>query len=254
MKPPSILIQIALWAGAALLSQGAWAAQSAASVDATPVRVLLAPALETTLVSLMPGRIVEVNAALGQAFTKGRVLVRFDCSEQQARVAMSEAERNSAEQELEVKLHLQGLQQATEVEVGLAANVVDRARAQVRMYKAQLAHCSVTAPFSGYTAKVLVRPFQGVAANQPLLEVISDGPLKLRLNVPGVWLRWLKIGTPFSVAIDETGKTYEARVTAINARVDAVSQTVELEAKLAARAPELLPGMSGNARFNPPAP
>jgi len=180
--------------------------------------------------------------------------VRFDCSEQQARVAMSEAERTSAEQELDVKLRLQGLQQATEVEVGLAANAVDRARAQVRMYKAQLAHCSVTAPFSGYTAKVLVRPFQGVAASQPLLEVVSDGPLKLRLNVPGVWLRWLKTGTPFSVAIDETGETYEARVTAINARVDAVSQTAELEARLVARPLELLPGMSGNARFIPPAP
>jgi RND family efflux transporter MFP subunit len=250
MKPPSTLIQFALWAGVALLSQVAWA-----QADATPpVRVLLSPALETTLVSQMPGRIVEVNTALGQAFTKGRVLVRFDCSEQQARIAMSEAERASAEQELDVKLRLQGLQQATEVEVGLATNAVDRARAQVRMVKAQLSHCSVIAPFSGQTVKVLVRPFQGVAANQPLLEVVSDGPLKFRLNVPGVWLRWLKTGAAFSVAIDETGKTYETRVTAINARVYAVSQTVELEASLITRAPELLPGMSGNARFNPPAP
>ncbi|MDR2187259.1 MAG: HlyD family efflux transporter periplasmic adaptor subunit [Azonexus sp.] len=251
MKPLSTLIRLACWASAALLSQGA-AAESAVSADATPVRVLLAPALETTLVSQMSGRIVEVNAVLGRAFTKGQVLIRFDCSEQQARVAMSEAERASAEQELEVKLRLQGLQQATEVEVGLAASLVEKTRAQVRMVKAQLAWCSVVAPFTGRTAKVLVRPFQGVAANQPLLEAVSDGPLKLRLNMPGVWLRWLKIGTAFSVAIDETGKTYEARVTAINARVDAVSQTVELEATLATRAPELLPGMSGNARFNPP--
>jgi len=251
MKPPPTLIQVVLWAGAALLSQGAWAQGTA---DATPVRVLLSPALETTLVSQMPGRIVEVNTALGQAFSKGHVLVRFDCSEQQARIAMCEAERASAEQELDVKLRLQGLQQATEVEVNLAANAVDRARAQVRMVKAQLSHCSVTAPFSGRTAKVLVRPFQGVAPSQPLLEVVSDGPLKLRLNVPGIWLRWLRTGAAFSVAIDETGKNYEARVTAINTRVDAVSQTIELEASLTARAPELLPGMSGNAHFNPPAP
>ncbi|MDR2839305.1 MAG: efflux RND transporter periplasmic adaptor subunit [Azonexus sp.] len=240
-----------------LAGQGVWAqgaAKPAAAPDATPVRVLLSPALETTLVSQMPGRIIEVNATLGKAFTKGSVLVRFDCAEQQARAAMSQAERASAEQELEGKLRLQGMHQATELEVGLAASAAERARAQVNMYKAQLGFCSVTAPFSGRAAKVLVRQFQGVAASQPLLEIVSDGPLKFRLNVPGAWLRWLKTGTVFDVAIDETGKTYGARVTAINARVDAVSQTVELEASLAARAPELLPGMSGNARFNPPAP
>lgn len=238
--------------GLALLTP--WAGAQGLANDVPPVRVLLSPALETTLVSQMPGRIVEVNTALGQAFAKGRVLVRFDCSEQQARIAMSEAERASAEQELDVKLRLQGLQQATEVEVALASSAVERARAQVAMYKAQLTHCSVVAPFSGRTAKAMVRPFQGVAASQPLLEVVSDGPLKLRLNVPGTWLRWLKTGTGFDVVIDETGKTYSARVTAINARVDAVSQTVELEASLVNRAPELLPGMSGNARFNLPKP
>jgi RND family efflux transporter MFP subunit len=257
MKPLPTLTRAALWASAVLVAQGTLAQgpqPPANAPDTTPVRVLLTPALETTLVSQMPGRIVEVNAALGQSFAKGRVLVRFDCAEQQARVAMSEAERASAEQELEVKLRLQGMQQATEMEVALAARATDRARAQVNMFKAQLAYCSVTAPFAGRTAKVLVRPFQGVAASQPLLEVVSDGPLKFRLNVPGTWLRWLKTGTAFEVAIDETGKTYPARVTAINARVDAVSQTVELEAALAGAAPELLPGMSGNARFNVPAP
>lgn len=48
--------------------------------------------------------------------------------------------------------------------------------------------------------------------------------------------------------IDETGKTYPARVTAINARVDAVAQTVELEASITGLPANSLAGMTGIAR------
>ncbi|MCY1399673.1 hypothetical protein D9M71_147340 [compost metagenome] len=54
---------------------------------------------------------------------------------------------------------------------------------------------------------------------------------------------------PLEVSILETGKTYPARISAINSRVDAVAQTVELEARLDAEHPELIAGMTGTARF-----
>ena len=82
--------------------------------------------------------------------------------------------------------------------------------------------------------------------------MVSDGPLKLRLNAPAKWVGWLKSGTRFEVSIDETTKVYKARVTAVNGRIDAVSQSIELEATIDEKAPDLLPGMSGAARFTPP--
>jgi multidrug efflux pump subunit AcrA (membrane-fusion protein) len=82
-----------------------------------------------------------------------------------------------------------------------------------------------------------------------LVELVSNDALKLRLNVPSKMLRTLKVGTPFEVDIEETGKTYTAKVSAINARVDAVAQTVELEARFATPSPALLAGMTGVARF-----
>ena len=83
----------------------------------------------------------------------------------------------------------------------------------------------------------------------PLVELVSDGSPKVRLNAPSHLLRTLRVGTPFEVAIDETGKTYAAKVTAINARVDAVAQTVELEGVITGKPAELLAGMTGTARF-----
>lgn len=228
------------------------AANPAATESADSIRFLLAPAIETTLVSPFVGRVSSVGVSLGQAFPRGKVLVGFDCDEQSARLRMSEAEHSSARETHEAKLRLQGLQQAGELEVSLAAAAAERARAQVSLYRAQLGQCSIVAPFSGRAVRIAVKPHQGVSQGQPLLEVVSDGALKLRLNAPAKWVTWLKAGTPFEVKIDETGKTYKARVTALNGRIDAVSQSIEFEAAISEKAPDLLPGMSGMARFSPP--
>ena len=224
----------------------------AATADSAVVRVLLAPAQETTLSSQLAGRVQAVSVNLGDRFNKGAVLVRFDCDEQTARLKMSQADLAAARESHEAKLRLQGLQQAGEVEVSLAASQADKSAAQVELVQAQVAQCIVEAPFSGRVVKVAARAFQGAAQGQALLDIVSDGPLKLRLNAPGAWVGWLRRGTRFEVQIEETGRRYMARVTAINGRIDPVSQTIEIEGTVDTRAPELLPGMSGTARFTPP--
>jgi len=224
----------------------------AAAAGSAVVRVLLAPAQETTLSSQLAGRVQAVSVNLGDRFNKGAVLVRFDCDEQTARLKMSQADLAAARESHEAKLRLQGLQQAGEVEVSLAASQADKSAAQVELVQAQVAQCIVEAPFSGRVVKVAARAFQGAAQGQALLDIVSDGPLKLRLNAPGPWVGWLRRGTRFEVQIEETGRRYTARVTAINGRIDPVSQTIEIEGTVDTRAPELLPGMSGTARFTPP--
>lgn len=251
-QPVSFVVWVAGTVALSVASQGL--AAGAASTDSDTLRVLLAASEETTLSSQISGRVQTLTLALGDSFTKGKPLVRFDCDEQQARLKMSQAELAAARENHEAKLRLQGLQQAGEVEVSLAASNAEKARAQVDLYRAQLAHCTVSAPFSGRIAKLSVRSHQSVAPGQPLLDIVSDGPLKLRVNAPGKWVGWLRRGTRFDVQIDETGKRYKATVSALNARIDAVSQTIEIEGTLDQAAADLLPGMSGVALFSPPRP
>lgn len=220
------------------------------SPESGAIRVLLSPELETTLISQMVGRISSLNASLGSAVTKGKPIVSFDCSEGAAKLQMAQAEYNSAKETLETKTRLRALEAAGDMEVSLAVAAADRGKAAIALSRAQLSQCTVLAPFDGHVVKLHVKPFQGVNIGSPLLEIVSDRALKLRLNVPSNFLRTLRIGTRFEVDIEETGKTYPAKVTAINARVDAVAQTVELEAQIDNRGSELLAGMSGVARFS----
>lgn len=247
------LILTTILAIAPVLAQAAPEPPGGGTVDPNAIRVLLTPEVETILVSQMAGTILMLKASLGAAVTKGSTIVAFDCKEGQAKLRMAEAEFTSARETLETKKRLRKLEAAGDLEVSVATAAVDRARAAIGVSQAQLSQCMVAAPFTGRIVKVHVKPHQGVNIGTPLVELVNDGPLKLRLNVPSKLLRTLRIGTPFEIDIDETGKTYPAKVTAINGRVDAVAQTVELEASIDGRPQELLAGMTGIARI-PPAP
>jgi biotin carboxyl carrier protein len=206
------------------------AAPAAASAS---VRVLVLPAGETVLASPVPGR----------------TLVSLDCDEPRARQAMASADLAAATDQYEAKLRMQGLEQASDVEVSLAASAVAKAKAQIDLYQFQISQCSIRAPWSGSTAKLHVRSHMTVSAGQPLLDLVRSGLLLLKLNVPSNWMSTLKMGHEFEVTIDETGNTYAARVHRINSRVDPVSQTIELEATMLKSHADLLPGMSGVAKF-----
>ncbi|MBT2339798.1 MULTISPECIES: efflux RND transporter periplasmic adaptor subunit [Pseudomonas] len=234
--------------GLAVAGPAAWAQNE---TDAG-VRVLLVADQETTLASQLVGRVRAVNASLGSSFRKGDVLVSFDCDEQAARLKMAQADLSAARESHDAKLRLQGLQSAGEVEVSLAASAAEKASAQVAQYRAQQQQCTVLAPFDGRVVKVQVKAFQGVNLGQPLLDLISNGPLKMRVNVPSRWLAWLKPDQTFQVDLGETGKRYPAKVKAINAQVDAVSQTIELEGIIQGQPADLLAGMSGTALFEAP--
>ena len=211
--------------------------------------MLVLPAGETVLASPVPGRIAQLHVGLGIPFKQGTVLVSMDCDEPRARLAMSKADQAAATDQYEAKLRMQGLEQASDVEVALAASAVAKAKAQVELYQFQISQCSIRAPWDGRTAKLHVRSHMTVTAGQPLLDLVRSGLLLMKLNVPSSWISTMKMGHVFDVTIDETGQTYQARVHRINGRVDPVSQTIELEATMTKAHPDLLPGMSGVAKF-----
>lgn len=235
--------------GAAPTFPGQGAPGAASPGDADVVRVLLSAELETTLVAMMAGRIASLPVQLGQHLHKGELVAAMDCAEPEARLHMAKAELAAANSTLGVKSRLRKLDAAGDVEVSLAAADADRARAALEMARIQADHCNIEAPFDGRVVRLLASPHQGVAAGTALVEMIGDGPLKLRLNIPSHWLRHVRQGTRFQVKVHETGLSYPAHITHVNARVDAVAQTIELEARMDNSEPELLAGMSGVAVF-----
>lgn len=211
------------------------------------VRVLLIADRETTISSPVTARIKLLHVSIGMPFSTGQTLVSFDCEEPTARLGMAKAELAGAVETHEAKIRMQGLEQASDVEVALAASAAAKARAQVALQNAQVGQCAIHAPWAGRVAKVHVRSYMSVVPGQAMIDLVKSGPLRLKLNAPSRMISKVKVGTLFDVAIDETGKSYQARVLAVNSRVDPVSQTIEIESTIPKNYEDLLPGMSGVA-------
>ncbi len=210
--------------------------------------------IETVISSPIVGQIHQIPSHIGQSFNKGDTLVRFDCTENEARAQIAQSELTAANETLEAKIRLKSLDAASEIEVTTAAAQVTKAGGQFKLTQYQAGQCKLVAPFAGYVVRVTGKPYQTTTVGQPLLDIISAGVPRLRLSASSKLFTKIRVGTPLKVTIDETGLTYEAKVSAINARIDSVNQTFEMEALLSGNANKLLPGMSGSAVLTQPEP
>ncbi|MFT3802296.1 MAG: efflux RND transporter periplasmic adaptor subunit [Burkholderiaceae bacterium] len=242
MKPMMPMMPTAMLA--ALLVAAAPSIASAVT-DGAPVRFLLVAGQETVVSAATAGRLARVAVELGDRVKAGQVLAAYDCAEIEARRGAARSELEAARVQYEAKVKLHGLQSVSDVDVELAAANADRAEQQLRVADTQVRQCTFTAPFAGTVARVHVKVGQGLGTGEPLVELVGNGPMKVRMNVPSPWLAWLKTGTTLDGRIDETGADCSLTVTRIAGRVDAVSQTVEIEARLAGGGARALPGMSG---------
>lgn len=220
-------------------------ASAASAQDGTPAIIVAGD--EAVLSAQMAGRIQKINVGLGSSFEADAVLVEFDCAERVAQLDAAKAESLGARETHLAKLRLQGLGAAGELEVTTAAAAAGKAAAQVKLIESQVAYCKVAAPYGGRVAKLRAKASETVNVGQPLLEIVNAGGLKATLNVPASYMQWLKPGAPISLK-SPSGKSYTARVSRLNSRIDGVSQTIEVEATLA-RARELIPGMVLDASF-----
>jgi hypothetical protein len=102
-------------------------------------------------------------------------------------------------------------------------------------------------------ARLRVKASESVPAGQPLIDVVNTSLLKAQIFVPSGWTAWLRPGAPLTIHVKEIGQSFPARVARLNARVDGVSQQLEVEARVDKGKGDLLPGMVGNAVFAQPA-
>lgn len=225
----------------------------AAALDKREIRAQLAPRRYTTLAAEIGAKVSRLPVLEGTAFKQGQILIQFDCSLQQAQLDKAKATQAAAEKNWNANKRLAELNSVGKVELDISEAEVHKAQAEVASNRAVLNKCSVAAPFGGRVAEQKVREQQYVQPGQALLEILDDSSLELEFIVPSKWLAWVRPGTEFQVKIDETGRSYPAKVQRVGAKVDPVSQSVKLIAVINGKFNELIAGMSGKVLMAPPA-
>jgi len=215
------------------------------------IRIQLVARDEVEVSSEISAKIASMPFRDGDAFRAGQTLVSLDCSLYAAQLHKAQAEADAATQMKNVNERLAQLHSIGELDVQQAVGRAKAGAAEVAYMQATVHKCAIAAPFDGRVVKRSASAQQFAEVGKPLLTIVDTSHLELKMIVPSKWLVWLKPGHPLTVKVDEVGKSYPASVARIGARVDPVTQTVDVTASLNGRPSELLPGMSGWASFNP---
>lgn len=228
-------------------------ARPAFSADPEPVQALLQPSAEATLSSRLAGQVRSIAVKPGDSFAAGQALVEFDCALLEQQVRKARAELDIASATLASNRKLKDLSSISDLEVEVARAQSDKAQAELKGAQTQRSYCTLAAPFAGRVVARHCNAPENVTVGEPLLDIVALGTPVIQMFVPSTWLAWLAPGASFEVEVRETGARHPARITRTGARVDAVSQTVEVFGEFTDDAASLLPGMSGSAMFPPPA-
>ncbi|MFC5553747.1 efflux RND transporter periplasmic adaptor subunit [Methylobacterium iners] len=214
------------------------------------VRGVVRALRDANIATELNARVLRIPFREGSFFARGDVLLEFDCAKQRAEARSTEAEAEAARIAHENAQELDRRRAIGRFDLQTAKANWDKARGAADALLARVRECTIVAPFAGRLVDVRIRDHEIATPGQPLFRLVGDGELEIDLIVPSPWLVWLREGAPLSARIDETGRTYAARVSRTAAAVDPVSQTIKITAAFAEPlSGAVLPGMSLDAIF-----
>ncbi|MEO5339742.1 MAG: efflux RND transporter periplasmic adaptor subunit [Magnetococcus sp. MYC-9] len=204
----------------------------------------------TTLSSEIGARLLKLPFREGAFFKEGELLGQFDCAVQQAKWMRAKAIAQAEMDKAEMLGRLDQLNVTSRLELTNAKAESAKAQAELAMIRAELKGCEILAPFPGQIVRLEVQEHQFVKPGQVVMEIHNPAVLELMVNMPSRWMQRYQKNDRFLLRVDETGKSYPARLLAFGAKIDAVNQLVKMTGEIMGHYPELSPGMSGQVILN----
>ena len=186
-----------------------------------------------------------VNAQVGQAVSKGQVLVRLNNQDNAARLAQAQANLSATQAQATLAKNMMQrkkrlLDQGFISKVEYEQAAVDY-QAQLENVRAQQANVNIAqkadrdgtilSPISGVITKREVESGQTVAAGQTLFEIVDPDHLEIQGKLPSDMQAALKVGQKIEYTIQGNPAQLTAVLTRISPVADPASRQIEFFAK-----------------------
>lgn len=196
------------------------------------------------------GRVQSIGFSDGQRVKRGQLMVQLDDTLQQAQLKQAEASASIARTNLQRSRELAAQNFVSQSAVDQNAAALEVAQAQVALAQAQLARMKVYAPFDGITGIRSVNLGDYVKDGADLVTVEDISAVSVDFRLAERYLSRLKPGQAVELLLDSMpGKTYSAKVEALDSQLDVNGRAVLVRARLANPNGALRGGMFARARI-----
>jgi multidrug efflux system membrane fusion protein len=188
---------------------------------------------EVLLAPDTPGRVTAINFDAGQFVKEDAVLVQLYDAPEQADRAAAAARADLVQTQLRrsEKLANTGAESSDLLDQRKAAAA--QAVAEVRQLEARIRQKVIRAPFSGQLGVRRINPGQYLNAGDAVATLTQLEPLYVNFTLPQQDLPKLSLGALVRVTVDAVpGEVFEARINAIEPRIDTVTRNVAVQAVL----------------------
>lgn len=178
------------------------------------------------------GRIVSINARIGQRVEAGDLLVKLDAAEIGARLEQAEAGLAQADKELTRYQGLLSQSAVTQAEFDAVQSRQRVANAAVKEARAMLEYTQVVAPFDGAVSRKLAEVGNIAAPGRPLLELEGEEGLQFVADVPEALAAKLSLGSMLRLVIGEQTEAIDAEISEIAPSANPLSRTLQVKLNL----------------------
>jgi RND family efflux transporter MFP subunit len=205
---------------------------------------------DVQIVSEAAGRVVKVNAEVGDYKTAGSVLIEIDSELQLAAMKSAEVNFEKSKKDYERFQTLYKTNSVTDSQLEAVKLAYQNAQTQYITAKRQYENTKVTTPISGIVTSRLVDIGSYVKMNNPVADVVDISKLKFEVNVAENDVFRMKVGDKVEVSTEVyPGVIFDGKIATISDKGDeAHTYPVEVDLYNSKQHP-LKAGMFGTVKF-----
>ena len=188
--------------------------------------------------------VTRVNFEDGMYVVAGDILVELTNAEETALLNEAKANVDEATRQFARVQNLIDQKLAAQTQLDVERNRMQTAQARLEGIIARLDDRLIRAPFSGMLGFRNISPGTLLSPNTPLTTLDDISSIKLDFSIPESYLASIKSGQEvLALSIAYPGQTFVGEVATVGSRIDPITRTVKIRAKLGNDDLLLRPGM-----------
>ncbi len=205
---------------------------------------------EVELRSEISGKVVQILFKEGSYVNKGDLLVKINDSDLQAQLRKADSKVKLIEDREARQRQLAENQMISQEDYESTLNDREASKAEYDLIKAQIDKTEIKAPFNGYVGLREVSEGSFVTTSTIIARLQNLSNLKIDFAIPQKYASQARIGDEIGFKLSGNDFRYEARIYAIEPKIDPSTRTLKLRAICNTNYKDLFPGAFVNVELN----